>query len=253
MTLLASKRHRPEDIEHWSRCERMDAERAVTLLRGRKVGDAERTIRAFADGGPCYVGTSWGKDSVVVAHMVSRVAPELPVAHVVQEGPHKDPEQDAVRDAFLARWRIDYHEIVVPPMPDEQGDMERSPQLEAGIAECRRRWGKRWVSGLRADESGARAKMARIDTARERAGRYSSTCCPIRWWSADDVFAYLYAHGLPVHPSYACTRGGMWDRGQIRVSIIGGKKGRGFGREEWERVYYGDVVRRIALAKEAER
>lgn len=77
----------------------------------------------------------------------------------------------------------------------------------------------------------------------------SSTCWPIMWWSARDVYGYLARHDLPVHPSYAMTRGGLEDRDQLRVSIIGGKKGRGFGRQQWERFYYDDVLHGIEGVK----
>ena len=72
-----------------------------------------------------------------------------------------------------------------------------------------------------------------------------NTCAPIGWWTARDVFAYLHLHGLPVHPAYAMTRGGLWPRDRIRVASLGGQRGRGAGREEWERLYYGDELRRI--------
>ena len=60
------------------------------------------------------------------------------------------------------------------------------------------------------------------------------SCQPNGHWSARDVFAYLNAHDLPVHPAYAMTFGGALDRGRLRVGTIGGSRGTEFGRAEWE-------------------
>jgi phosphoadenosine phosphosulfate reductase len=78
------------------------------------------------------------------------------------------------------------------------------------------------------------------------------TCAPIGWWKAEDVFAYLYKYKLPVHPAYAMTQGGQWDRKRIRVASLGGRRGRGMGRAQWERAYYRDVLSKLRGAKEVE-
>lgn len=57
-----------------------------------------------------------------------------------------------------------------------------------------------------------------------------------------DVFAYLHKHDLPVHPAYAMTMGGFYDRRWLRVSSLGGLRGADRGRAEWEQQYYGDIV-----------
>lgn len=67
---------------------------------------------------------------------------------------------------------------------------------------------------------------------------------PILHWPTWAVFAYLYDHDLPVHPSYAMTMGGRLDRERLRVDGLGGYRGRDMGRAEWERTYYGDIMSR---------
>lgn len=57
-----------------------------------------------------------------------------------------------------------------------------------------------------------------------------------------DVFAYLAARDLPVHPAYAMSHGGRLDRRWLRVGSIGGTRALGRGRMEWESAYYGDVI-----------
>lgn len=186
------------------------------------------------------MGTSWGKDSVVALHLLVRSGASVPVVHIVQKGPQHDPYQEDVRDAFLARFDLDYHEVVVEPQSLEQAEDDKAPSMIEGIRRVHERFGtKRWISGLRADESGVRKLRA-------RAGLVNS-CWPIRWWSAEDVYGWLAAHDLPVHPAYAMTRGGLYDREHIRVSIIGGKKGRAYGRLEWERDYFPDVLMELGI------
>ena len=76
------------------------------------------------------------------------------------------------------------------------------------------------------------------DRDRENAG-------PAGLVSAADVFAYLASRQLPVHPAYAMLGGGRYQRDRIRVSSLGGRRGDGMGRAEWEREYYGDILRRL--------
>jgi len=98
------------------------------------------------------------------------------------------------------------------------------------------------VSGVRGEESGVRKlRMRRWGTSSER------TCAPIGWWCGGDVFAYLHQHDLPVHPAYAMSFGGTLDRNRIRVASLGGERGTGFGRRDWEHRYYRDAFRKMEV------
>lgn len=235
--LLPSERHSPADLDWWKRQHLRDYMHGGDLSRSHRPESAMADIRDFSDSGPCYMGTSWGKDSVVALHLLVLSGASVPVVHIVQDGPHKDPDQHRVRDAFLSRWSIDYHEIIVEDRGVLQHETGHAPGLDAGIKEAQARFGKRWISGLRADESGVRKLSARKGL--------RDSCWPIKWWTAQDVYGWLVLHDLPIHPAYAMTRGGTWDREQIRVSIIGGQKGRGLGRLDWEQHYYPDIIDRL--------
>jgi len=202
----------------------------------------ERSIEAIAEFesiGPCYAAVSWGKDSTVIAHMVARFGIHL--GNVSQIGPGTDPHIVDVRNCFLRTTRAHYYEAMVELMtiPD---DGRHSPALDEGIAKLARHFGtNRYVGGIRASESGVR-KIGM----RSRGLTTATSCQPLGWWTAQDVFAYLAGYNLPIHPNYAMLGGGRWSRDQIRVSTIGGPKGNQFGRAEWEQEYYGDILRRIA-------
>lgn len=72
----------------------------------------------------------------------------------------------------------------------------------------------------------------------------AKTCRPIIDWPTEAVFAYLAHYRLPTHPNYGMLGGGRWDRGRLRVGgSVGGSDGDNFGRAEWEREYYGDLLR----------
>lgn len=241
--LIASPRHTREDLALWATHERADHLLARRLHS--KVQRAIDTIRTFA-AEPCYAGVSWGKDSVVLAHLVQRACVAVPLVWVRVE-PICNPECAAVRDAYLARYPADYREIESWCRWGDDGEWHASGTLEDGFhqANC----GTRYLSGVRGDESSGRAKRMRA-----YGESTANTCAPIGWWSTAEVFAYLTAHDLPVHPAYGYLGGGLYRRDRLRVASLGGRRGDGWGRTEWERWYYGDRLREVeALGRARDR
>ena len=233
--LIASPRYTRADLEAWAHWERQDAAFPKPILERRSAAARAEMVR-FAARGPCYVGVSWGKDSVVVAHLALGLG--LPLVWIRVE-PIVNPDCAAVRDAFLAsNPGVRYSEIEEWCTRDTAG-WHATGTLERGFARAPAR---RYISGIRAEESSARERRVNGGLATEK------TCAPIGRWTSIEVFAYLYAHQLPVHPAYACTFGGVLDRGRVRVSSLGGERGGGRGRAQWEGRYYGDALRAIAAA-----
>lgn len=205
----------------------------------RRVAEATAELRRFAAGGPCYLGTSWGKDSLCVAHLIAMSGLPIPVVRVRCE-PIENPDCDRVRDAFLAQYAICYHEAIVWCRRDPDG-WHATGTLEAGLEKAAQLAGAtRYITGIRAAESGVRKMRVLahgLSTAR--------TCAPIGRWTGADVFAYLRLHDLPVHPAYACSFGETLDRERLRVSFLALDIGGSHGKEQWERHYYGDALRAI--------
>lgn len=191
-------------------------------------------IASFASDGPLYVGVSWGKDSVAVAHLARRVDPAIPLCWVITPR-WETPECWAVRDAFLTAHPGAYREYLDHELPIVVRD-----GLPVALVDDSETWppaadfGRRYVSGVRAEESGARTRRMRAFGVAT-----TNTCAPIGWWTAEDVFGYLHRHGLPVHPAYAMSHGGLIDRRRLRVAPLGDVRGTGMGRRQWEREYYG--------------
>lgn len=238
--LLSSERHTASDLALWREYEEADRLAASSPRLDAKIKEARIVIEQFAMRGPSYIGVSWGKDSVVVAHLARDL--DLPLAWVKPE-PLFSPECLQVRDAYLARFPSRYREFVVP-MQRGENCWHASGTIEAGFRAACRDFGDRHISGIRADESGQRKlRMLTWSTSSP------NSCAPIGWWSATDVFAYLARYDLPVHPVYAmlgaCDSGARWERDRLRVCSLGGKRGQGHGRQDWERQYYGDHLRRV--------
>ena len=228
------------DRLHWKTVlEPEDRTRSRLARMGMLEAKALSTMRDFATARRCYVGTSWGKDSTVVAHLAWRLHElSLPVLWVRVE-PLFSPECVLVRDVFLSQFAVHYEEVIVHCTHDEDG-WHAKGTLEKGFTEARRRHGCNHISGIRGEESSSRKKrMQAFGVSSE------TTCAPIGYWKASDVFAYLYKYDLPVHPAYAMTRGGLWDRSRLRVASLGGRRGRGMGRVVWEQLYYPELVRMV--------
>lgn len=230
--LIDSRRLTDTDRLHWQTFELGDMLRAMEpdfLARVRRSKDAIRSF--FADNPIGYCGVSWGKDSVVVAGMLMEVRPETPLVWV-RVWPVDNPDCVSVRDAFLQAFPACNYDEVLTEMPIGQG---RKPTgiLEEGFKEAAQRYGDRHVSGVRGDESATR-KLRTMQHGENTA----RTCAPLAWWSGNDVFAYLHSRNLPIHPAYAMSHGGTLDRQRIRVASIGGSRGTGMGRREWEAFYY---------------
>ena len=223
---------------------------AGTIAFCRRVAEAKEAIRMFRKRGPFCVWTSWGKDSVTVAHLCLEVAPDAPLIHL--RPTNHNPDCDLVRDFYRKHFPgqpylevpVDYSDLDRTRLPEHILDRETDKRWFAAIRQVEKKLSQRRVLGIRAEESTPR---------RMRIGRYGldtgKALAPIGHWSARDVFAYLAVNNLPVHPAYACLGGGRWKRERIRVAEIGDTRGRGFGRREWEEEYYGAELRKVMAAK----
>lgn len=238
MPLIHTDRFLPGDLEQWEREERTDALRwEIHRARlERAVARASDEIREFVSTREGYVGVSWGKDSVVAADLCLRAGIDWPLVHVKVAGLY-NPDTDLVRDAFFEVWPdADYVEIEADQLHPGGSSLCADPQTN-GFSLAAERYGRHYISGVRAEESGVRKlRMRTWGTSSKH------TCAPAGWWSTEDVFAYLYGRGLPVHPAYAYSAGGTYPRAQLRTAAVGGHRGRQQGRMYIERLYYPELV-----------
>lgn len=241
--LIASGRHKPADLELWAELESADRLNGERLLKSGKAERSIEAIREFVAAGPCYLSVSWGKDSVALASLAIESGFVGPLVHL-KAVPVGNPETHAVRDAFLGRYKgADYRETVVDYRDIPKGLGSDKIEREKDQRFFRAFPGGRYLSGIRADESsGRKIRMRKWGLSGP------TTCAPLGWWTATDVFGYLTVNHLPVHPAYAMLGDGRWERKHLRVDELAGDRGDQFGRREWELEYYGDVLRRIDAA-----
>lgn len=241
--LIESPRHTPADIAAWKRLERYDQKIAATNHLDRIEAKAVQTIRVFLanNDGTDYASMSWGKDSVVTAHLTWLADPSC-LLRRIRVAYWEPPETDWTRDAFLAEHGgIRYAETVydgIVPQRGEPGFEEVHSDPKRKPTNIMKLVSGRYISGVRAEESAMRKQSLQwhgISTAH--------TCRPIITWTATDVFAYLESRALPVHPTYAMSYGGHLDRRWLRVYILGSTKPSvRRDNESWEDDYYGDVL-----------
>jgi phosphoadenosine phosphosulfate reductase len=244
--LIVSRRHAGADLELWRELERADQVVGEKILRSGRLAESHRAVFEFATEGPCYAGISWGKDSVVLACLLWHAARAVPLVHL--RPTNHNPDCDAVRDAYFRAYpgqsyeevAVDYGDLHRRSLPDCVLDRETDERWGAAIRETERRFAGRHILGIRSAESfGRMIRTMRWGLSTPR------SCAPIARWKTADIFGFLAAARLPVHPAYAMLGGGRWPRERLRVAEIGDTHGKGSGRREWETEYYGDVLRRL--------
>lgn len=240
--LIPSERHTAEDLRLWAEYEAADRVHGERFAFSGKV---ERSIQALREAAkyPHWIGCSWGKDSVCLAHIAYRAGVQWPLVFFHFPG-HEPFETEIVRNSWMSRFpRTDYREIeAAKPLKVGDDRFDLKPSKKTGGDMARAQWG-RWCNGIRADESGRRAIYLR----KFGVAGCRTAISPIGWWTTADVFGYLAHYDLPTHANYAMLGGGRCSREHIRVSPLGGIMGDQMGRAEWEREYYGDVLRRLQV------
>ena len=219
--LIESFRHKKEDLLLWKELEEMD--KIIYLDNKNKMEERESNaideIRQFANKGKFYVGVSWGKDSVIVAHLAQRArlfADKSKVVihrrkkyHVmplvwIKVNPIYNPDCISVEKVFLSKYLPTYERVEVECKIDENGAHAKNT-LEQGAKEAAIKYSKRYISGINRNESGMR-NLSRIVH-----GVSTENCCrPIIDWPEEIIFAYLVHYDLPIHPAYAMFGNGRW-------------------------------------------
>lgn len=241
------------DRAHWARLERYDAALGDTDRMVWLEAQGRDAVRAFAAAGPFYTGVSWGKDSVVAAHLTLLEVPDARIVWV-RSRHWEMPQCDAVRDAFLATHSTArYEEIEVDLRNPKRGEPGFDTRhLDPGADHqdvLRETLTGRYVSGVRAEES-----RIRTMSIGHRGLVTPGTCRPVGRWQATDVFAYLHREQLPVHSAYAMTVGGSLDRRWIRVHPLCSAPpaaGFGYGRDPqwWEDMYFAETITAARAAR----
>ena len=241
-----------QDLEEWSHLERYDIALGESTPMARKTLEALELISRYVGTHPDTVcSASWGKDSIVVAHLTRIAAPEIPIMWVPtirSDGMSYEAEATyQVRDRFLSDYTGPYIEQAAIARNPKRGDPDYSPDQydspEYRSQDVLKENNTRpYISGVRAEESAMRAGSRRWHGLATK-----NTCRPIMDWKTTDIFAYIAENNLPAHPAYAATYGGKLDRRWLRVHPLRSKppaKSTIYGRdmEHWEDTYFPDLT-----------
>jgi phosphoadenosine phosphosulfate reductase len=151
--------------------------------------------------------SSFGADSAVLLHMVSRVDPKTPIVFV-DTGQHF-PETLAYRDELCASLGLT-NVIVAGPDPEVvatedpekflfASDPDRCCDIRKVLPLARALEGyEAWITGRKGFQSVTRARVPLFEAEGERV-----KVNPLIGWSASDILDYIRASGLPPHPLVA--------------------------------------------------
>lgn len=173
------------------------------------------------------VACSWGKDSIVLTHMVRDFCPNITV--VYHNTGVEYPQNLEYRDRMLKEWDIKNYVETKPlksfwqcvkeygyPKPRQMGEKTPNKQGKKRTPECcmylKEKPARLWCKqnsielefvGLQASESMVR----RLSFFREGESFFSKTykhqiCSPLMIWTDKDVWEYHKIYGIPINPLY---------------------------------------------------
>ncbi len=156
-------------------------------------------------GNAIAMSSSFQTQSVPLLHIVSQAAPQLPI--IFLDTGYHFPETIAFRDQLAEKFNLNI-KIMRAAMPRAEfasrygNELYRhDPDLCCYINKVepmeRAMEGlQAWISGIRRDQSTARANTRIVETTPQALTRIH----PMATWSRDDVTRYIKTHQLPQHP-----------------------------------------------------
>ena len=231
----------------------------------RKVEQARQIARAgLAKANQFYISLSFGKDSIVMTHLLLQDWPNLPVLYVNCGEWDEWPDTPRVKAAFLQYCPCNFTELSGPSImvayaqaggfyvqDEEQDPTARRAQRDHGhslvaillAAAMRLDYDGAFV-GLRREESNNRARLFTM-----RGPLYYATthrqwvCHPLAFWSARDVWAYIVQYDLPYNELYDLAPEG---RERARNGAMMGTRSARYGRLVFLKRMYPDWFNRFA-------
>lgn len=165
-----------------------------------KIERSQELIKSFIeDYSRVAVGVSWGKDSMVLLHLVRQIKPDVPVFTVVT--PFKPKETLEFKDRITREWRLNLKEYMskeepIPDLwksdPDECCRIFKVEPTKEAVKDL-----DAWFSGLRKTEGRTRKYYKEI----EKRGNLIKIN-PILEWTELDIWRYSALFNVPQNPLY---------------------------------------------------
>ncbi len=164
---------------------------------------------AVATFGPDLAMTSsFQQQSVVLLHIVSWVAPDLPILFL-DTGYHF-PETLAFKDQLVEQFGLKNVQVIRPALSQEAQVAQYGPNLwqtnpdlccyinkVQPLQEAMRHY-RAWITGIRRDQATSRANTPIVDVREDGLTKIA----PLANWTEEDVERYARFHNLPRHPLY---------------------------------------------------
>ena len=181
-------------------------------------------VRAASEFAPLKQASSLGAEDVVITHLINALGLDIPVFVLETGALHEETLQLLERTRAASRVPVEVYrpepQAVVRFVDREGVDaMYRSIELRKACCEVRKLEpleralaGQRaWITGLRREQSNARAEVPAIDTS-EVAKNGRTKINPLADWTWGDVWHYIASNGVdynPLHdrffPSIGCA------------------------------------------------
>lgn len=200
----------------------------------------ERVAWALANtAGEHALSSSFGAQSAVSLHMVTRQRPDIPV--ILIDTGYLFPETyrfiDRLSDQLALNLQVYRPQIGVAWMEARLGRLwedgadglkqyNRLRKIEPMQRALDELGVRTWIAGLRRSQSRARAG---IDFLELRDGRWKLH--PLADWRDRDVWNYLQRHDLPYHP--------LWERGYVSIGDVHTTRPLQAGMREEETRFFG--------------
>lgn len=200
----------------------------------------ERIAWALANtAGEHALSSSFGAQSAVSLHMVTRQRPDIPV--ILVDTGYLFPETyrfiDRLSDQLALNLKVYRPQIGVAWMEARLGRLwedgtdglkqyNRLRKIEPMQRALDELGVRTWIAGLRRSQSRARAG---IDFLELRDGRWKLH--PLADWRDRDVWNYLQKHDLPYHP--------LWERGYVSIGDVHTTRPLQAGMREEETRFFG--------------
>jgi phosphoadenosine phosphosulfate reductase len=207
-----------------------------------------------------YAAISFGKDSMVLLHLLIQQKPDIPMVWSDRGEEAELPATYPFVEQVKQKYNINLH-VIRPEMsmfeiyrqyglPEIDEGVYRSIVKEINLVHTFGKYVREnsidgYFQGLRADEARSRLMFAkRYGPLFERKRDGMTVCNPLLWWTARDIWAYIVAYDVPYHPEYDNDR--FKSREQIRLSNWSGLYWAQEGRLAELRYYHPDLFDRLA-------
>jgi phosphoadenosine phosphosulfate reductase len=210
-TTFAPAERTRDRIDTAVRFQEADAVRLNRMFRGTETIEMLDTLLREQMAGDVAIVSSFGAESAVLLHLVSRIDPNVPVLFL-DTGKHF-PETLAYRDELVARLGLtDLRNLTPDPVElakrDENGlrwsfdpdgccEIRKVKPLAEALAGF-----DATITGRKAFQASTRSALPRFEIdMSDKQGRLKIN--PLIDWTAEDIAAYIAEHDLPAHPLVA--------------------------------------------------